>query len=255
MLRKLTAIAAGVAAGLVVVSAFAQTTTPPKKKKKHKHPTAPAAAAPAAGAPAAAAPATKDTSPELYVPPPEPAETSAPAPSAAPSSEPAPKAAADTTASGAPEAPAPKDDADKKSLPPFSAAILGGWGFNGAAKLGLGLRAGYTLPMHVYVGATFVYHLGESEGGATASFFYPGAEGGYELTLGPVLVRPYVGVGALVLHESLPPQSASKMYFALWPGVMAAYPITPMFFVGADARYTISGYGFLGLFATFGARF
>ena len=61
-----------------------------------------------------------------------------------------------------------------------------------AAKLGFGVRAGYTLPFHVYAGATLVYHLGESAGDANASFLYPGIEGGYELTFGSFMVRPYV---------------------------------------------------------------
>jgi hypothetical protein len=252
MLRKLTAIAAGVSAGLIVLSAFAQ--TPPKKKaapKKHKHPTT-APARPAASAPPAA-------DPDLYTPPPEPAP--APAPSAAPASEPAPPSAPATNDSSAPatEAPAAKDTEPAQALRPLSVALLGGWGSNPAAGIGFGLRAGYTLPLHVYVGGTFIYHLGESENGATAGFLYPGGEVGYELKLGPLFVRPYVGLGLLVLREAaptaVPPESLTRMYFGVWPGLTAAYAITPNFFIGADARYLLSGYSFFGIFGTVGARF
>jgi hypothetical protein len=246
MHRKLTAIAAGFTAGLIVLTALAQ--TPPKKRKKKKQPPPAASVAPTPSATA---------EPELYHPPPEPTAS----PSAAPSASPPPPAAASAPAAeeskptADEEKPAPMDHAASNSLPPWSVGALVGWGSNAAAGVGFGVRAGYTLPIHVYAGATVIYHLGESEQGATANFIYPGVEGGYELTFGPLLVRPYAGLGALILRASIPPQSVTRFYFAIWPGAVVAFAITPHLFVGGDVRYVLGGYDMLGLFATVGARF
>ena len=76
---------------------------------------------------------------------------------------------------------------------PWSASLLAGYGFNDAEQFGFGVRGGYTLPMHVYVGATFVYHLGTSERTAVSTnLFYPGVEGATSSRPGPFLVRPYI---------------------------------------------------------------
>lgn len=144
---------------------------------------------------------------------------------------------------------------------PISIAPLLGMGFNGtkmkengvetkdevgAYGAGFGLRAGYTLPMRVYIGGTFVYHLGQkkdSEGiELKASTFYFGPEAGYDISAGPLVVRPYAGMGlaSVSVKASAPGFSldASGTKFALWPGVTALFPIEK-FFVGVDGRYVL----------------
>jgi hypothetical protein len=85
-----------------------------------------------------------------------------------------------------------------------SAAALLGYGFKDGVGLGLGARGGYTLPMNVYLGGTFVYHLGKSVGGASVNIFYLGVEGGYDITAGPFVIRPFLGLGPAFAHVSAP---------------------------------------------------
>lgn len=145
---------------------------------------------------------------------------------------------------------------------PISVAPVVGFATNNLG-LGVGLRAGYTLPMRVYLGATFVYQHGSSFGPVRAYAFYPGAEVGYDASLGPVVLKPYLGAGLLVAKvtglSGLGAGAAGGESFALWPGVAATYeiPKSPAF-VGADARLLIATRGgdpSLGLFLTGGARF
>ena len=72
-----------------------------------------------------------------------------------------------------------------------SVAGLIGFGAN-AYGFDLGVRGGYTLPNHVYLGGTFVFNTGFAGWGAG---FTTGFEGGYEFAAGPVTVRPYGGIG------------------------------------------------------------
>jgi hypothetical protein len=259
MSRKLTAIAFLAAMVLVVSSAFGQTT---KKKKKKKHPK-PAATAtielddkapptPAPGTPADAT-ATPNATPAPNAPP-TPASTDESAAPADGASEAATKDASPTIPS----------DASGPAMP-WSAALLLGYGFNGAEHLGFGLRGGYTLPMHVYLGATLVYHLGSSDVVST-SLFYPGVEAGYEATLGPVALRPYGGFGPVFVRASLPTQqiagvtegggSSVTTRFGAWNGILAVVRFADRFFAGGDLRLVVvSGYTTVGFFVTGGARF
>ena len=143
----------------------------------------------------------------------------------------------------------------------FSAALLAGYGFGSAPNyygLALGARAGYTLPMHLYVGGTFVYHLGSTDTQfgleIKHNLLYPGIEVGYDLGLGPVVVRPYAGLGVEFAFATTGNQSGSANNFAFWPGVTVAYPIHP-FFVGGDARFVVSNVKALALAATGGMYF
>ncbi len=133
-----------------------------------------------------------------------------------------------------------------------SAALLVGDGFKDGYNLGLGVRGGYTLPMNVYLGGTFVYHLGKSEptqsGDAKLSLFYLGAEGGYEINAGPLIVRPFLGLGYANVMATVPgycvgsvcaaPTSLSDGRVGIWPGATALFPVGNLFF-GADLRYVV----------------
>ena len=143
-------------------------------------------------------------------------------------------------------------------------ALLG-YGFKDGVGFGLGVRGGYTLPMNVYLGGTFVYHLGKSEGEASVNIFYLGVEGGYDISAGPVVVRPYLGLGPAFAHASIPSVqlgggatvggSHTETKFGFWPGVTLLYPITG-FFIGADMRVLIvSDFTAFSLFATGGMHF
>lgn len=146
---------------------------------------------------------------------------------------------------------------------------LVGYGFKDGTNFGLGVRGGYTLPMNVYLGGTFVYHLGKSEstafGDVKSNVYYFGAEGGYDIAAGPVVIRPYLGLGAATAKATIPgfnlggvavPETSnSETRFGLWPGATVLYPIGSAF-VGADARYLIvEDFNAFSLFATGGVQF
>ncbi len=150
-----------------------------------------------------------------------------------------------------------------------SAAGLLGYGFKDGVGLGFGVRGGYTLPQNVYLGGTFVYHLGKSEstpyGDASVHLYYFGVEGGYDIYAAPVVIRPYVGLGAATASASIPggnfggvsipSQSSSDTKFGVWPGASVIYPIGKAF-VGGDARFLIvSDFNAFSMFATGGIQF
>jgi len=150
-----------------------------------------------------------------------------------------------------------------------SAAALLGYGFKDGVGLGLGVRGGYTLPMNLYLGGTFVYHLGKSEstafGDVSTNIYYFGVEGGYDLAAGPVVIRPYLGLGPATGRATIPGISfggvstpavtASDTKFGVWPGATVLYPLGSAF-VGADARFLIvDNFNALSLFATGGLQF
>src|SRR5262245_34083963 len=89
-----------------------------------------------------------------------------------------------------------------------SAGLLVGNGFKDGFNVGIGARGGFTLPMNVYVGGTFVYHLGKSEstpiGDISFKTMYFGAEGGYDVSAGPLTVRPFLGLGYASVSAFIP---------------------------------------------------
>jgi hypothetical protein len=143
-----------------------------------------------------------------------------------------------------------------------SAAVLVGDGFKDGYNLGFGARAGFTLPMSIYVGGTLVYHLGKSDstpfGDASFRILYLGGEGGYDISAGPLTVRPYLGLGFANATASLAGVSNSQGKAAIWPGAVALFPIGNLF-VGADARYVLiidaDDSNAFSLFATLGMTF
>ncbi|MBK7397710.1 MAG: hypothetical protein IPJ34_15790 [Myxococcales bacterium] len=105
--------------------------------------------------------------------------------------------------------------------------------------LGLGVRGGINL-MGLYGGATFVYHLGGSVDvlgqSVKTNVMYYGLEGGYEIGLGPIAVRPYVGLGNMSVKASVGSSSDSQSSLYVAPGIVGLVTVAG-FFVGADVRY------------------
>src|SRR5215471_8506524 len=150
-----------------------------------------------------------------------------------------------------------------------SAAVLLGLATN-ELNLGFGARGGYTFPNNIYVGGTFIYHFGNSDeatfNGVTTKtsshLFYFGPEGGYDLLVGPVLIRPYLGLGFesqsvsfTCTPAALCQASTTDSNFALWVGGHVLYPISN-FFVGGDLRALfVSNANSIGIFAVGGMNF
>ncbi len=161
-------------------------------------------------------------------------------------------------------------DDEEETGKAISVAPLLGFGSN-HLNFGFGARAGYTLPQKVYIGATFMYHLGMSESygifgqnnEVSTKIFYPAAEVGYDFHVGPVTIRPYGGVGVVFISSSVTigndSTSASTNSLALYPGATAQWNIPRSdFFVGGDTRILIltrGGDPSFGLFATGGIKF
>jgi hypothetical protein len=170
------------------------------------------------------------------------------------------------------------DRADATELG-VSVAALAGHAFDSSTSCGgsstcpygfaFGVRAGLRLPaLPVYVGATFVNHFGYSEDlgngrTRTANGYFPGVEAGYEFKAGPLVLRPYVGVGVLFtddkeVNPTLSGQLASVEEHhrdpAFWPGATVLLGLDEII-LGVDARYMFSTEDALALFGTVGVRF
>ena len=146
---------------------------------------------------------------------------------------------------------------------PISVAFLAGHGEKDAFKSGIGGRVGYTLRNNIYLGGSFVSHLGTQDGPVQANVWYAGGEVGYELEAGPVIVRPYVGVGIASAWASVFMPAigsypggrieASDRRVAIWPGASVLLPIDRAF-IGVDAKFLVvenanafNAYGTLGV--------
>lgn len=115
---------------------------------------------------------------------------------------------------------------DRWTLAPQVGAATAGYGF------GVGARVGYTFRTPVYVGANFMYHTGNDDRGLERAY-YPSAEVGYDIGAGPMLIRPYGGVGALM-------RDGATNTGLVYPALTVAYliPDSPVF-VGADGRLLV----------------
>ena len=151
----------------------------------------------------------------------------------------------------------------------LSVAPLLGFGTNNL-ELGVGVRGGtVAFVPHLWVGGTFVFHKGTSRSGTaggvsysgSSSAVYFGPEVGYDFALGPVLLRPYGGLGPALLSVSASAGNVSASDTAttliLWTGAVVLYGIPgSRFFVGADARMiTVPGGPALALYALGGMTF
>jgi hypothetical protein len=119
--------------------------------------------------------------------------------------------------------------------PGFSAAGLIGLSSDGFG-FGLGARAGYTLPFHLYLGGVIADYFGGGN-----SVFVVGPEVGYDLALPagglPFLLRPYVGFGYAGLGGST--LIGAGHVFTVFPGAEILYAFVPNFFAGIDFRVPI----------------
>lgn len=155
---------------------------------------------------------------------------------------------------------------------PISVAPLAGFG-TGELGLGFGLRAGYTIPSSrasgggVYFGAAFVYHAGSSVrselGGTSISAYYPAMEAGYDLRFDRVVIRPYGGVGLVLMSSTtktaLEQTSAATKSLGFYPGCAITYDFPgSSVFAGGDTRLLVAAEGnsvSFGIFGTGGFRF
>jgi Outer membrane protein beta-barrel domain len=105
--------------------------------------------------------------------------------------------------------------------------------------LGLGLRAGVTLPMSLYLGASFDYFAGETQTVAnfdnSAAIYQLMANVGYDVGFGPLTLRPVLGLGyANTSVEGLEDHSSSD--FVLAPAAELIIGLG-LLSVGAEVRY------------------
>jgi hypothetical protein len=146
----------------------------------------------------------------------------------------------------------------------LSLAGLAGNGFEDGVNVGFGARLGYGFN-RLYLGGTFVYHLGESRDAnvlgqsedVSVNIWYFGGEVGYDVAAGPLLVRPYAGLGMGTARGCFGSacDTESRAYIA--PGVAALFPLSDRLFAGGDARFVVpldddSDFDHFGLFATVG---
>jgi hypothetical protein len=165
---------------------------------------------------------------------------------------------------------------------PLSMGVLFGAGFSfdhltGSVNpmgFGLGVRAGYNLNK-LFLGGRFMYYVGDASdlptGRLAMKSWLLAAEGGYDLELGCLVLRPGLALGIASRIIDGPPSfnggnlgyipgSASNTQVGLYlaPGASLILPIDA-FFVGADARlHLVLGdrvSGGLELLANAGMRF
>lgn len=105
---------------------------------------------------------------------------------------------------------------------------------------GLGLRAGVTLPTSLYLGASLDYFFGESEEvegvDISASLLQVMANVGYDLGLGPLTLRPSLGLGLAQSNAEAADIDTSEANFALSPGAEAIVGLG-LLSVSGEVRY------------------
>jgi len=110
---------------------------------------------------------------------------------------------------------------------------------SGDPMLGLGLRGGYTARLPIYIGGTFVYNI------SGWVFYYGGVEGGYDLQLEPVTIRPYVGLGlgheaySRYINESVGHRDFSDTALTYWFGGTVLINLNEQWFIGGDFKVPI----------------
>ncbi len=139
---------------------------------------------------------------------------------------------------------APAGDGSDK---PISVGLLLGYGISledggNPWGLGFGLRGGYNIDA-IYLGARFVYYLGDSEGEGpaevTVNVWELGIEGGYDVDVGGAVIRPGLGLGIANYTVDSSVISVSESEFFLAPGVSLLFDVSENIFIGADARFKV----------------
>jgi hypothetical protein len=150
---------------------------------------------------------------------------------------------------------APSRDEKRREPPPshgsVSVALLAGWshgdelGSGGFRTLfGYGARAGYRFEdTRLYLGVTVMAYSDEiredpAYGGmlyGTEHLIYTDVEIGAEYPMGSLILRPYLGLGALTAIYDAPPNGGSGIGAAVIPGIHARYPSGPVY-LGIDVR-------------------
>lgn len=106
--------------------------------------------------------------------------------------------------------------------------------------VGLGLRAGVTLPASLYLGASYDYFFGESDtGGAldvSSSLQQFMGRVGYDLGLGPLTLRPQLGFGVAQASSELGPVEDTASEFVLAPAVEFSFGLG-LLSLGAEVSY------------------
>jgi opacity protein-like surface antigen len=108
---------------------------------------------------------------------------------------------------------------------------------------GIGLRLGVTLPASLYLGGSFDYFFGESETNAvdveqSISALTVMARVGYDLGIGPVTLRPQLGLGLAQTHAEFGGVSTSESDFALAPGAEFIFGLG-LLSLSAEANYNV----------------
>ena len=105
---------------------------------------------------------------------------------------------------------------------------------------GLGLRAGVTLPTALYLGGSFDYFFGESEEilgvESSVSLLQLMAHAGYDLGLGPLTLRPGLGLGLAQTSLDAGIADESEGDFVISPGAELIVGLG-FWSVSAEARY------------------
>jgi hypothetical protein len=130
--------------------------------------------------------------------------------------------------------------------------------------------------MGIWLGASLGYQVGHSTGVRqapnpfdtvyTGNVFYVGPEVGYELTVGPIGLRPFLGLGVAAYTQSIkdalgPDEGVERggggARLLVWPGVLATYAFGPQWYAGLDLRGFLmaDGASAFSFFAVGGARF
>jgi hypothetical protein len=112
--------------------------------------------------------------------------------------------------------------------------------------VGLGLRAGITLPASLYLGASFDYFFGESKNEVADTLSSGGklstattqvlGNVGYDLGFGPLTLRPSLGLGVSDSSAKIAGTSSSDAHFVASPGAELIVGLG-LLTASAEARY------------------